>query len=142
MFNFARRLTFMQMTRRIVLFIAAFLLAASVARGQDAAKGIVEAFRKGNSVELNALLDDKVSIVIDSKTAGSGKRAGEEALADFFRLHRVQGFELNHEGRRDESGFVVGTLRTAQGSYRVHCFLKKEKGNYFIHQIRINKNND
>ncbi len=117
-------------------------MATALARGQEAAQSVVAAFRKGNAVELNTLLDDKVNIVIQGKTTGSGKRAGEEALAQFFRLHKVQGFDLNHEGQRDESGFVVGTLRTQHGNYRVHCFLKKTGNNYFIHQIRINKADD
>ena len=49
---------------------------------------------------------------------------------------------MNHQGKRDESSFVIGTLTTTKGKFRVNCFLKKVQTQCLIHQIRIDKINE
>ena len=66
---------------------------------------------------------------------------------EFSREHtatenKVSGFNVNHQGKRDESSFVIGTLATTNGNFRVNCFLKKVQNQYLIHQIRIDKINE
>ena len=60
----------------------------------------------------------------------------------FFTKNKVSGFNVNHQGKRDESSFVIGTLATTNGNFRVNCFLKKVQNQYLIHQIRIDKINE
>ena len=70
------------------------------------------------------------------------RQGAQKALTAFFTDNPVQGFKLNHESKRDESGFMIGTLTTGNGTWRVHCFFKKEQNQYCIHQIRIDPNNE
>ena len=56
--------------------------------------------------------------------------------------NKVSGFNVNHQGKRDESSFIIGTLATTRGNFRVNCFLKKVENQYLIHQIRIDKINE
>ena len=66
----------------------------------------------------------------------------EGTLATFFNSNKVSGFNVNHEGKREESSFIIGTLTTANGNFRVNCFFRRVQNKYFINQIRIDKTNE
>ena len=63
-------------------------------------------------------------------------------MQEFFTKNKVSGFNVNHQGKRDESSFVIGTLDNTNGNFRVNCFLKKVQNQYLIHQITIDKINE
>lgn len=109
---------------------------------QGVPEGVVGAFRKGSSQELSKYLGDKVEWTIVDKSASADKRKTEEVMAAFFSAHKVSDFQVNHQGKRDESGFFVGTLTTANGNFRVNCFFRKVQNKSVIHQIRIDKTNE
>ena len=114
----------------------------SVAVAQDVPEGMIRAFKEGNSRELDKYLGDKVDLIIRNKSTRADKRTAEETMAAFFSGHKVGGLHVNHQGKRDESGFVIGTLTTADGEFRVNCFFRKVEDNYVIHQIRIDKTDE
>lgn len=109
---------------------------------QDVPPGVIAAFRKGSSQELDACLSDKVELVLENRPERIDRRAAERKMAAFFAGNRVNGFTVNHQGKRNGSGFLVGTLATANGSFRVNCFFRKVTDKYVIHQIRIDKTNE
>ena len=120
----------------ILLFICFALMA------QNVPVEIVTAFKKGNSVGLKPFLGERVELIIQNKTNSYTAQVAENSLNGFFSNNKVNDFTVNHQGNRDDSSFVIGTLITQNGSYRVTCFLLREQGEYFIHQIRIDKIND
>ena len=71
--------------------------------------------KEGNSQELNKYLGDKVDLIIQNKSTHADKRTAEGTMAAFVSNHKVGSFNVNHQGKRDESGFVIGTLMTANG---------------------------
>ena len=109
---------------------------------QDVPVGVVVAFKKGNSQELNRYLGDKVDLFIHNRTTNADKQTAEGTMANFFAENKVSSFNVNHEGKRDESSFIIGTLGTANGNFRVNCFFRKVQNKYVIHQIRIDKTNE
>ena len=109
---------------------------------QDVPAGVVAAFKKGNSQELNGYLSDKVELILEDRSINVDRRTAEGKMAAFFSGNQVSGFTVNHQGKRDESGFIVGTLTTANGNFRVNCFFRKVANKYVIHQIRIDKTNE
>ncbi len=130
------------MKKRAFLWIAATLLFVSALCAQEVPAGVVQAFRKGSSQELKGYLCDQVDLVLLGKSQKTNKQQAEMQLKAFFDSNKVSGFTVNHEGRRDDSSFIVGTLTTAGGNYRVNCFFKRIQNNYFVHQIRIDKANE
>ena len=130
------------MKKRVVSLLAVLCAVAFLAWGQDMPSGTVAAFKKGNSQELSKYLGDKVSLVIQAETVDAGKGKAARVMEDFFARHKVQGFEVNHKDQRAESGFIIGTLKTKEGDFRVHCFFKKAEKEYVIHQIRIDRINN
>lgn len=130
------------MRKRVILLFSSLLFWASSILAQDVPVGVIVAFKKGNSQELNKYLGDKVNLIIQNKSTDADKLSVEGAMADFFATHKVQSFNVNHQGKREESSFVVGTLSTAKGNFRVNCFFRRVSNKYLINQIRIDKTNE
>ncbi|MBO4984801.1 MAG: DUF4783 domain-containing protein [Bacteroides sp.] len=131
------------MRKRVVLLFSCLLFWASATLfAQDVPVGVVVAFKKGNSQELNRYLGDKVNLVIQNKSTDADKQLAEGTMSDFFASNKVRGFNVNHQGKRDESSFVVGTLNTVNGNFRVNCFFRRVSNKYLINQIRIDRTNE
>ena len=69
------------------------------------------------------------------------KQKATAAMQEFFTENKVSGFNVNHQ-ENGRSSFVIGTMATTNGNFRVNCFLKKVQNQYLIHQIRIDKINE
>lgn len=130
------------MKKRVVLLLTSLFIWMSSILAQDVPVGVIVAFKKGNSQELNRYLGDQVDLIIQNRTKTANKQITEGAMATFFAKNKVTNFNVNHQGVRDESSFVIGTLVTENGNFRVNCFFKKIQNKYVIHQIRIDKSNE
>ncbi len=122
--------------------LAALLLSLSLLMAQEIPAGVITAFKRGSSQELSKYMGDKVNLVLRGRSTNVDKQKATVAVQEFFTENKVSGFNVNHQGKRDESSFVIGTLATTKGSFRVNCFLKKVQDKCLIHQIRIDKINE
>lgn len=93
------------MKKRVLLWMAGLVFAVTSLFAQDIPVGVVVAFKKGNSQELNRYLGEKVNLVIQNRSESVDRQAAEGTLAAFFSSNKVSGFNVNHEGKRDESSF-------------------------------------
>lgn len=130
------------MRKRVALFLTGLFICMSPTFAQDMPAEVVVAFRKGNSQELDRHLGDRVDLIIQNKSAHVDKLTAEVILSAFFSDNKVSGFYVNHQDRRDESGFIIGTLTTSNGTFRVNCFFRRVQDKYVIHQIRIDQTNE
>ena len=130
------------MKKRILLLTISVILAATSAMAQDVPEGVIMAFKRGSSVELGKYLSNNVELVIMNRTSNANKQTAETTMNSFFTQNKVTNFNVNHQGKKGESSFVIGTLSTSTGNYRVNCFLKRIENQYLIHQIRIDKTNE
>ena len=134
---------FIVMRKRICILFIGLCLGTVVLMAQDVLSGVATAFRNGNSEALDKYMSNGVSLVLaDEKAEITSRSNVEAAICRFFSTHQVKSFDINHKGKREESGFIVGTLQTSNGIYRVNCYLKKIENNYLIYQIRIDKTNE
>lgn len=130
------------MDRRAVLLWVCLFVWTALYAAQDVPPGVITAFGKGNSLGLNTYLGDEVELIIENRTVTVDRRGAESQMETFFSAHKVESFTINHQGKRDESGFFIGTLKTVDGNFRVNCFFRKVSEQYVIHQIRIDKINE
>ncbi|WP_336618064.1 DUF4783 domain-containing protein [Bacteroides acidifaciens] len=130
------------MKKRVLVGMAALLLSLSLLMAQEILAGVITAFKRGSSQELSKYMGDKVNLVLRGRSTNVDKQKATVAVQEFFTENKVSGFNVNHQGKRDESSFVIGTLATTKGSFRVNCFLKKVQDKCLIHQIRIDKINE
>lgn len=126
----------------MLLGMVVLLFSLSSIMAQEIPAGVITAFNRGSSQELNKYLGDKVNLVLQATSTDVDKQKATALMQQFFTENPVSGFNVNHQGKRDESSFIVGTLTTAKGKFRVNCFLKKLQNQYLIHQIRIEKTNE
>ena len=127
------------MRKRIVLVLTSLFVWLTFAFAQDVPVGVIVALKKGSPQDLNRYLGEKVDLTIQDKTVSADKAQAEGTLTSFFSGNPVKGFDVNHQGKRGESSFIVGTPRTGNGLFRVNCFFRRIQNKYFIHQIRIDK---
>ena len=66
------------------------------------------------------------------------KPQATEIIADFFRKNKVNSFQLLHKGNKDAASFVIGTLKTSTGNFRLYVLTRKNE----IQQLRIEPSND
>lgn len=130
------------MKKRISLWLFGLFTSITMLMAQDIPVGVVVAFKKGNSQELNKFLGEKVDLIIQNKSTHVDRQVAENAISDFFANNKVKGFNVNHQGKRNESSFVVGTLATANGNFRVNCFFRRVSNKYIINQIRIDRTDE
>ncbi|MDE5700968.1 MAG: DUF4783 domain-containing protein, partial [Bacteroides sp.] len=98
------------MKKRVVLLFASLVLGISSLWAQDTPVGVIVAFKKGNSQELNRYLADKVDLIIQNRPTNADKQTAERTMSSFFADNKVNCFDVNHQGKRDESSFIIGTL--------------------------------
>ena len=87
-------------------------------------------------------MGDKVNLILLGSSTNVDKQKATAMMQEFFAENKVSGFNVNHQGKRDDSSFIIGTLMTTKGNFRVNCFLKRVDNQYLIHQIRIDKTNE
>ena len=130
------------MKKRVLVGMTALLLSLSLLMAQEIPAGVVTAFKRGSSQELSKYMGNKVNLVLQGHSTSVDKQKATTVMQEFFTENKVSGFNVNHQGKRDESSFVIGTMVTTKGSFRVNCFLKKVQDKCLIHQIRIDKINE
>ena len=113
------------MKKRVLLGMTVLLFSISLLIAQELPSGVITAFSRGSSQELNKYVGDKVNLVLQGRSINVDKQKATAMLQEFFTENKVSGFNVNHQGKRDESSFIIGTLTTNKGNYRVNCFLKK-----------------
>lgn len=127
------------MKKRVLLVMAVSFLFIPLLMAQEVPSGVIAALSKGSSQELSKYMGDKVHLILPDKSANVDRQRATAMMQDFFAQNKIDGFSINHQGKRDESGFIIGTLKSSNGKFRVNCFLKKSEEQYVIHQIRIDK---
>lgn len=130
------------MKKRVCLMLVSFMVCVLTAIAQDAPVGLTNAFKRGSAEELSTYMGDNVDIIVPGSMKTYNMNDARKFMADFFVSNKVKGFSINHQGKRNESWFLVGTLTTSGGTYRMNCFSKKTDNKYLIHQIRIDKTNE
>lgn len=107
--------------------------------------GIYSALKVGNSKELAKYFNGNIELVILDKEGVYSKSQAELILKDFFAKNELltpNGFMKVHEGGKDVSKFIIGTLYTVKGRYRVYLVVKNIDNVVAIHQLRIEDDNN
>jgi hypothetical protein len=104
---------------------------------------IVLVIKAGNAEELSQYFSGKIELIMPKKSGIFSKSQAQLILADFFKSHPVKNFKIIHEGVRKNSSFAIGRYRTQTNSiFRFHFLTKIKDNRLFIHQLRIEKQDD
>jgi hypothetical protein len=125
----------------IIIFSFIFNL-GSFSFEQDIPRDISIAFKVGNAEELANYFNNTIELVILDKEDVYSKVQAQQILDDFFTDHFPKSFEIIHQGGKEESKFAIGKLVTFNGTFRVYFLLKLKNDKPFIHQLRIETENE
>lgn len=132
----------MIMKLRVVWLLSLLVFGMASLWAQEVPGEVLKAWNKGDAQAIASFLGKRVVLVVNHQSAALDKAVVEERLSRFFENNRVYGFTATHRDKRKDSCFVIGTLATKGGLYRVNCFFRREGEKYIIHQIRIDRTNN
>ena len=58
-------------------------------------------------------------------------------VKDFFNNNKVKAFDVKHKGDQNGGEYCIGTLSTAQGSFRTTVFAKNKGGKQLVNEVRF-----
>lgn len=103
---------------------------------------LTSAIKTGNANELAKYFHTNIELVIDGKEGIYSKNQAEQIVQRFFINHIPSSFEVIHEGGNTSSKYAIGSLKTNNGVFRVYFLIKFVNDKPFIHQLRIEADND
>ncbi|PKQ61461.1 hypothetical protein BZG02_15825 [Labilibaculum filiforme] len=106
----------------------------------DLPRELISAFKQGNSISLSNYFGERIQLTIQDKEAIYSKSQAKQIMAKFFKEFPPTGFTKKHVGGKPEARYVIGSLSTSQGDFRVNFLLKNDTGKFVVHQLRIEKN--
>lgn len=112
------------------------------AQSIDISMKLIKSFETGNAEMLSGLLNDNVELVIPKTENFFTKQQAKSILADFFRKNTVIDFNVLHKGTKENASFLIGTLVSSKGSFRVSVFARKNGAQSLVYQLRIEDPNE
>lgn len=128
-------------TKTILLLLAVSVL--SMAFKLDVIDGIATAIRSGNPGNISKYFIENIDLKVISQEDVYSKRQAEMILKDFFAKHPVKSYTVAHKSEsKNGSQYVIGTLETANGKFRVYFLIKTTGSETLIQQFRIETGNE
>jgi hypothetical protein len=129
------------MKRFLLIIIAICLFSVGRLFAQDASD-IENAFQKANISLMSDQISPSVDLILPSEDSSVNHDECVILVTRFLRSVSPKDFTIIHQGNRGETKFMVCSLTTARGNYRVHLLFKKVNTQYLISQIRIEPSNE
>lgn len=104
---------------------------------QDIPPGIGLAFKSANSKDLAAFFNKTIELVILDKEDVYSRQQAEIIVGDFFRKHKPTSYKTIHKGGKEQAQYAIGNLVTNNGNFRVYYLIKWIDNKAYIHQLRI-----
>jgi hypothetical protein len=121
----------------IFLFAGVFLF--TVPAKSQIPDEIILSLKSGNARALSEYFNQNVELVVPESDNVYSKAQAQLIVNNFFSSHSPQSFSVIHQGGKEGAQYVIGTLGTQKGTFRVYFLLKKNNGKDYIHQLRIEK---
>jgi hypothetical protein len=126
-----------------LLPIVTLLLLSSLAYGQGGrspVNDVLNAMRTNRVEEIGRYFDNFVPVTINSNQSNYSHNQAELVLRDFFDRNPPRDFKImDISSAGPNSQFGIAVFNTASGRYGVYVLIKQTGGNYFIKEIRINR---
>jgi len=104
---------------------------------QNTIDGVIGALKAGNAGDLSHYFDDNVQLTLPDKSDTYSKAQAQLIVKDFFSNNKVKTFDVKHKGDQNGGEYCIGTLSTAQGSFRTTVFAKNKGGKQLVNEVRF-----
>lgn len=127
-------------TKAILLLIISI---SSFAFAVDIIDGISTAIRSGNPKNISKYFIENIDLKVIAQEDVYSKQQAEMILKDFFTKHPVKSFTVAHKSEpKGGSQYVIGTLETENGKFRIYFLIKTTGSDTLIQQFRIETENE
>ena len=126
-------------------FLVFFILSGALccySNTSEVPNEIISALNKGDVNTLTSFLNDNVEMSIENKNDIYSKQQAKGIISDFFRKNKIEEFSLLHKGEKGKACFIIGTLTTEKGAYRIYILTRKNGNKDAIQQFRIEPSNE
>lgn len=138
-----------KMVKLRLYFLALFLLAITTADAfvnqqdpKDIIKKTTDAIQAGDADALSKNFHKTIELEIFGEENFYSQAQAIQLMKSFFERNKPVKFTINHQGVKDLSAFAIGKLQTKNSVLRISIFLKTEDGKSYIHQLRIENDDD
>ncbi|MCF6356631.1 MAG: DUF4783 domain-containing protein [Draconibacterium sp.] len=121
-----------------LIFVPIFLC-ASLNSSAQIPDEIILSLQTGNAKVLSDYFNDNVELVVLDNDNVYSKSQAKQIVSNFFSNFTPESFSVIHQGGKEDSKYVIGNLKTNNGSFRIYFLLKSNNGKDYIHQLRIEK---
>jgi hypothetical protein len=123
-----------------IFFIAVLMLAFGGHKvSAQIPDGIIQSLKTGNEKTLAEYFNQNIELVVLDEDNVCSKAQAQQIVGKFFSDNSPEAFSINHQGGKEGAQYVIGTLLTGKGSFRIYFLLKKNEGKDYIHQLRIER---
>jgi len=98
---------------------------------------IVLSVQDGNVEKLATFFNQNVELVVQGYDDVYSKSQAKQIVAEFFKKNKPKQFNLIRQGGKEGARYVIGTLVTGNGTFRVSILLNNKENISYIHQLRI-----
>ncbi len=103
---------------------------------------IIKATQNANAQELSQYFNGKIELVLPQKSGVFSESQAKLVLEDFFKHNPIKSFKIIHQGKRENSAFAIGKYQSNNNVYRFYFLTKNKENITYIHQLRIEKEDD
>jgi hypothetical protein len=126
----------------LISVILIFVVQVTFTQNSDGPTEITQALNNGDAGKLSAQFNANVELVLGKINDVLSKQQASGIISDFFKKNKVTSFVVLHNGKKESSGFTIGTLKTNNGDFRVYILTRKSGSQTLIQQLRLETTND
>lgn len=104
---------------------------------QDLFNELSNSFKQGNVKEIAKYFANTVDVTLPNSEDQYSKSQAEIVLKNFFTQHSPSSFNLEHQGASNNGKYMVGSLVTGKGTFKVYVFVKDIGGQKSISELKI-----
>lgn len=121
-----------------LLFFSGFMIFPTHIQAQIPDE-ILTSFKNGDSKTLSEYFNQNVELVVLENDNVYSKAQAQQIVSKFFSSNTPESFNIIHQGGKEGAKYVIGNLKTNNGSFRIYFLLKSNDEKNYIHQLRIEK---
>lgn len=107
---------------------------------RDIFKSVTLALSTADANQLCSFSMSKLSLKTPEYEGSYSKAQSEIILKSFFNNNKPSSFNINQRGNIDnKTEFIIGTLITSGGKYKVYILVKEISEEKYIHQLKFDK---
>lgn len=124
------------------VFLAFLFLSFAWGTSGQIIDDVKKALETGNAELLSRHFNENLTLNIEGNENEMTSEEARQQMRSFFSKNKVTQLVVKFEGEKSRSNFLIATLITEKGFYRINVFFKKTDTDSFIHLLRIEKVNE